>query len=182
MEGEGGFSYFFGEHTTGAYFGNHGHTHNVCQFIGFRNFLTSAFGHHLKAFSNSNWPNSSGIERYICLVFGSFDFLKIKWRTKKLLAQSKLTCLTLFSWYLNRLNFNFDPWVVILKVIQYSSQWPWNYPNQTVRSKVNPQLPWKVNPRSKLVKVVKKLQQPWIWYRNMKNVILLEFWSILTFS
>ena len=29
LEGEGGFSYFFVEHATGAYFGNHGHTQCV---------------------------------------------------------------------------------------------------------------------------------------------------------
>ena len=50
---------------------------------------------------------------------------------------SELTRFAWFSWYLNRLNSDFDPWAIFLKGIQYFLQWNWFYPDRIIGSIVN---------------------------------------------
>ena len=103
------------------------------------------------ALLNSDWPYSSGIGKIWMFSY------QIIWRFENQMSDqnvmgpwSKLMRLAIFSWYFNYLNSDFDPWAIVLNGIQYYLQWHWFYPDQMVASKVNP--------RSNLVKVDKKLK------------------------
>ena len=103
------------------------------------------------ALLNSDWPYSRGIGKIWMFSF------QIIWRFENQMSDqnvmgpwSKLMRLAIFSWYFNYLNSDFDPWAIVLNGIQYYLQWHWFYPDQMVASKVNP--------RSNLVKVDKKLK------------------------
>ena len=83
------------------------------------------------------------------------------------------------SRYFNRFNSNFDLWVVIGKLIQYSLQWHWFHLVSIVRLKLGFWSSLGVNFRLSLVKVNKKAPIAWIRCRIMKTVGLVCFWPLV---
>ena len=105
-------------------------------------FLT--LGTHLKVLPSSNWSYFGVIGE---IRMSSFQII---WHFGDQMVGSKVMGsvgeLTRFAWfssYLNRFNFDFDPWAIVLKGIQYFLQWNWFYPNRTIGSKVNFRSPQK---------------------------------------
>ena len=100
-------------------------------------FLVLTSDTHLEVFSNSDWEDPSVLGNLWMSSFKKDKEIKIPTVGSKVMTlRSVLMCFSQFSQYLNWINFDFNPWIVVRIRIWLSLQWHWSQPVLKAGSKL----------------------------------------------